>query len=714
MGTGTATFRTPLSVAAVGGRSSRELREVVAYVADVTRGSVVVRSARHADIQLEIVAPEAPRLPGDEAYELRVSGDGIRLLARTSAGLVRGTQTLRQMLPPSGSGNQPRRVTLPVVTIEDAPRFAWRGAMLDVGRHFLTVSEVERFIDLLALHKMNVLHWHLTEDQGWRLASARYPRLTEVGSWRTEVDGTRHGGFYTREEVQRVVAYAARRHITVVPEIEMPGHATAALVAYPEFGCVPAPARVPATWGVFPDVFCPGKEETFTFLQAILDEVLALFPSKVIHIGGDEVPKDHWKACPRCQARIKAEGLKDEAALQSYFIRRIAGYLAGRGRELAGWDEILEGGLPPGVTVQVWRDMEHLRSAVGQGSRVIASPTSHAYINRSPLELPLRTVFAFDPVPPGLSTEQASLVLGGEVTLWSEHIDAANLDQMAFPRLSAMAEVLWSGPRGDYDHFKARLDRGLLPRLRAMGVRPGPESQALLSLTPFVDPSGARAGVRVAGAVEGLSVRFTTDGTRPTLTSPMLTADTRFSDTGVVQIQPFIDGRPTLDRRTLTIERHAAVGSTVKPVPAPSPAYSGTGPVTLTDGIRGSLDFHDGLWQGWQGTDVEVTIDLGESRAVKAIEVGALQVMRSWILLPRAVSCTLSADGTTWDTLGEVTHDVPLQREGPEVHAFRCASLAEKQARYLRVHAKNAGPLPAWHTGAGGASWIFLDEIVVR
>ena len=717
-------------------------REVATSLCDAMKGVLVVAApgATRADVVLSLV-PRLSSSASDEAYELEVSTTGVTIRARSTNGLFWGVQTLRQLpllgtrgagrgaggrgardgarsaRPGAGGEGRGARgpsVTLPIVSIADEPRFEWRGAMIDVGRHMLDVAEIERFIDLLALHKMNVLHWHLTDDQGWRLEIARYPKLTDVGAWRTEADGTRYGGFYTRAQVRHLVDYARARHVTIVPEIEMPGHASAALAAYPELGCTGQPNVVPSTWGVFADVYCPGREETFRFLQHVLDEVMDLFPSKVIHVGGDEVPKDHWKTCPLCQARMRAEGLKDEGELQSYFIKRVAAYLKGKGRELTGWDEILEGGVAPGATVQVWRDASHTATAIRQGSHVVASPSSHTYINRSPAELPLRTVFEFNPVPPGLSTEEGSRVRGGEATLWSENIDGANLEPMAWPRLSAFAEVLWSGPGGDYADLRRRLDEVFLPRLRAMGVNPGPEDRSLLSLEPFHDATRGESGVRVTGSVEGLEVRFTTDGTRPSAASPRLLTTTRFTPPALVQVQPFINGRPTLDRRTLQLERHLALGAVVAQATPSSAAYAGTGAWNLTDGLRGSIDFHDGLWQGWEGTDADVTIDLRDVQPVSEIEVGSLQVMRSWILLPRAVSISLSDDGKSWRLAAELGHEVPQQRDVPELHAFHAKLLPGTRARFIRVHAANAGPLPAWHPGAGGKAWIFLDEVVVR
>jgi hexosaminidase len=651
-----------------------------------------------------------------EAYELRVTPAGVHITAGGHAGLIWGLQTLRQLLPTgfdSATGAPQGGWRVPAVTIRDRPRFGWRGAMLDVGRHFFPIADVKRFIDLLSRYKLNVFHWHLTEDQGWRLQIRRWPRLTEVGAWRTEEDGSRYGGFYTQDEVREVVAYAAERGVMVVPEIELPGHASAAIASYPWLGCTGEPLAIPNGWGVFSDVLCP-RDTTFAFLESVLDEVVALFPSPWIHIGGDEVPKDRWRACADCQALMRREGLASEEELQSWFIRRVGAMLAARGRRLIGWDEITEGGLPPGATVQVWRDTAFVRQVVRAGQDVIASPTSHAYINRSPGELPLATVYGFDPVPAGLTDVERSRVLGSEVTLWSEHITPANLDLQAFPRIIAFAEALWStGPR-DLAEFRARLDGDHRARLAALGVAMGPEDRDLLRLRPVHDTLTGATTLAVTRGIDGLEIRFTTDLSTPTATSPLYRDGTALPATGRVTLQAFYRGQALLDRRTLGFTRHLATG---RPVVLRTPAdarYPGTGSRTLTDGLLGSTDFHDGLWQGWQGPDLDATVDLGAAQAVREVEATFLQVTRSWILLPRSLTVWVSSDGLTWHEAGTATHTEPAERMEPFRHALRITAPEGGAVRYVRLLARSAGALPAWHLGRGEPSWVFADEIVVR
>jgi hexosaminidase len=615
--------------------------------------------------------------------------------------------------PQPGAPPTPATIILPALVIRDSPRLAWRGSLLDAGRHFFPVPFVERYIDLLSRYKLNVLHWHLTEDQGWRLEIRHYPRLTEVGAWRTEQDGTRYGGFYTQAEAREVVAYARRRGVTVVPEIEMPGHSLAAIASYPWLGCTGDSLRVPNTWGVFQDVYCP-RDTTFTFLENVLTEVLDLFPSTYIHIGGDEVPKDRWRACADCQELMRREGLANEEALQSWFVRRIGRWLEARGRRLVGWDEITEGGLAPNAVVQVWREEATIAAVTRAGHDLIASPQSRTYINRSPGELSLAQVYAFGPVPAGLTAGEAAHVLGGEATLWSEGLTTANFDLMAFPRLLAFAEALWTrGPR-DVEEFRQRLAAGEARRLGALGVSLGPEDHDILTLTPTYDSTTDRLGWHAVRGVVGLELRYTADGSAPTAGAPPYDDSIRFGGEGTIRLQPFFRGEPMLGARTLTIAPHLARGRPVALTTPSDPRYPGTGPRTLTDGALGSLDFRDGLWQGWQGPDLEAVIDLGAATTVGAIEGSFQQTMRSWILLPRDFTVWLSDDGATWREIGTATHRQPPEREDPFLWRLVVPVPAGTAARWVKVRARGYGPLPAWHPGAGNPAWVFCDEIVVR
>lgn len=447
---------------------------------------------------LELDPSLASRL-GQEGYLLSVAPDRVRLRAAGAAGLFYAGVTLRQLLPARpGTAGASREdadrpsLRLPGVEIEDRPRFGWRGLLLDPARHFLPVEFVKRFIDLMALHKLNVLQLHLTDDQGWRLEIRRYPRLTSVGSVRAESpqrgdrnagDGTPYGPFFfTQAQGRELVAYAAARHVTLVPEIEMPGHFRAALAAYPEFSCTGGPFEVRTRWGVEPDILCVGNDRAFAFVEAVLTEVLEVFPSVFIHTGGDEAPKDRWRNCPKCQARIKALGLKDEAELQSDFTARLSRFLADRGRRLIGWDEILEGGLAPGAAVMSWRGWEGGIAAANLGHDVVMSPTTHCYLDYAQAQgpgepesiggfIPLEKVYAFDPIPRAVDAARARHILGAQGNLWGEYFfEPRAVEYFAFPRAVALAEVVWSGAEGrDHADFRKRLAVHL-ERLDALNV----------------------------------------------------------------------------------------------------------------------------------------------------------------------------------------------------------------------------------------------------
>ena len=438
---------------------------------------------------------------GKEGYTLDVSRTGISLRAPAPAGLFYATQTLRQLLPAEIFRAAPVpdiAWTVPAVAIEDSPRFAWRGAHLDVGRHFMPKEFVRKYIDLLALHKLNTFHWHLTEDQGWRLQIRKYPRLTDVGAWRPQsligrqsaqrdttqwqFDAEPHGGFYTQEDAREIVAYAKARFITVVPEIEMPGHALAAIAAYPTLGVTGDSVGVGMRWGVYSDIL-NADATTVAFMQDVLSEVLEIFPGSYIHIGGDEADKAKWKTSPRIAARIQELGLKDENELQSWFIRQMDGFLTARGRRMVGWDEILEGGLAPNATVMSWRGTAGGIAAARAGHDVVMAPTSHTYLDYYQSEntgaepiaiggfLPLERVYSFDPMPAELEPQFAKHIIGGQAQVWTEYMqDPKKVEYMAFPRLTALAEAVWTPlARKDYADYRARLDVHLA-RLGALDV----------------------------------------------------------------------------------------------------------------------------------------------------------------------------------------------------------------------------------------------------
>lgn len=414
-----------------------------------------------------------------EGYKLIVSKRGITLEASTPNGLFYGIQSLIQMMPPTKE--KLAEVKIPLAKIVDYPRFQWRGLHLDVCRHFMPKEFVLKYIDYMAMHKLNTFHFHLTEDQGWRIEIKKYPMLTEIGSMRKETligsyrvskeyDGIPHGGYYTQDDIREIVAYAAKRYVTVVPEIEMPGHALAALASYPYLGCTGGPYEVATRWGIQKDVMCAGKESTFKFLQDVLDEVLALFPSEYIHIGGDECPKDSWVKCPLCLQRIADEGLKDEKELQSYFIQRVEKYINSKGRKVIGWDEILEGGLAPNAAVMSWRGVAGGIEAAKQHHFVVMTPGTHCYFDHyqadpktQPLAIGgftnLEKIYSYEPVPDSLTAEESAYVMGAQGNVWTEYIGSpSQVEYMVYPRAAALSEVVWSPKESrDYKDFKNRM-----------------------------------------------------------------------------------------------------------------------------------------------------------------------------------------------------------------------------------------------------------------
>jgi len=492
---------------------------------------------------------------GAEGYSLSVRSDKVIIKGMQPAGVFYGAQTLLQLLPvksetvlpspasvprsPVSSLRSPVSLTIPGVEIKDKPRFGWRGMMLDVGRYFYSVDFIKKYIDYLAMHKMNTFHWHLTEDHGWRIEIKKYPKLTDVSAWReatqydkstNQLDKNPHGGFYTQDQVREVVAYAKDRFVTIVPEIEMPGHSLAALVAYPELSCTGGPFKIPDQWGIQKDVFCAGNEQTFKFLEDVLTEIAELFPSPIIHIGGDECPKDHWKTCPKCQARIKTEGLKDEHELQSYFIKRIEKFLLTKNKRIIGWDEILEGGLAPNAAVMSWRGIKGGIAAAQQHHDVIMAPTTYAYFDYYQGEpylepvaiggfLPLDKVYSYEPVPSELNTEEASFIKGVQATIWCEFIHSAEkVEYMSFPRAAAVAEIGWTDPKlKNWEDFKRRLEMQY-QRYKNAGINYS-KSAMNVTYTSVKNSADGTAVVTLKTNSYQPEIHYTVDSTEPTINS---------------------------------------------------------------------------------------------------------------------------------------------------------------------------------------------------
>ncbi len=479
---------------------------------------------------------------GEEEYSLIVDVTGVLIEAKSGKGFFYGIQSLLQLIPLSGAPE------LPFVKILYEPRYQYRGMHLDFCRHFFSVDFIKKYIDLMAMYKMNTFHWHLTEDQGWRIEIKKYPKLTEIGAWRIEKDGSRYGGFYTQDQIKEIVKYASERFITVIPEIELPGHSVAALSAYPHLACKEKLFNVENEWGVFDDVYCAGKETTFEFLQNVLLEVIDLFPSKYIHIGGDECPKSNWAACPLCQKRIKEEGLKDEHELQSYFIQRIEKFLISKNRKIIGWDEILEGGLAPEATVMSWRGTEGGIQAAKQQHDVIMTPGSHCYFDHyqdenyiEPTAIggfsPLKKVYEFEPTPSELNKDEAKYILGAQANVWTEYMHTSDrVEYMVVPRICALSEVLWSAKNlRNWDDFQFRMNHHykLLHKKEINSFIQAPHGGVNRNF--FFDEMELPLEVKLQDA----EIRYTLDGSNPDVYSKIYTEPLLFKNTTTIKAQTF-------------------------------------------------------------------------------------------------------------------------------------------------------------------------------
>jgi hexosaminidase len=679
----------------------------------------------------------------EEGYDLKISTKQVLLTAKTSAGLFHGVQTLFQLLPPDIScHNLPmsfKEWELPVVRITDYPRYPYRGMHLDVSRHFFPKEFVKRYIDLIAMYKMNTFHWHLTDDNGWRIEIKKYPKLMEIGAWHVDHEDlpwnerpvqqpgekATYGGYYSQDEIREIVQYAADRYVTIIPEIEMPAHSAEVLAAYPQFSCTGGPFTVP-TGSYWPniDILCAGNDSVFTFMEDVLTEVVALFPSTYIHVGGDEADKTNWKTCPKCQQRIKAEGLKDEKELQSYFIKRIEKLIVSKNRKMIGWDEILEGGLAPEATVMSWRGVEGGIAAARQGHDAIMTPGSYCYFDyyqADPASEPkaigglttLKKVYSYEPTPGELTAAEAKHILGAQGNLWTEFIPTpAHAEYMAVPRMIALAEVVWSPKsKRNWGDFRHRMADQFI-RLKRMQVNYGKGSFKAEVNTEFDKKTNS---VRVILGSEQLDVPicYTLDGNDVKPTSTVYTGPFDVKNNAVIKAGLFVDGQLKEKATEMPLVFHHAIGKPVKYLAEYSYRYPAAGPSSLTDGLRGSINHRDGLWQGFLGNDIDLVIDLGRELPVNSVQTNFLQNQRSWIFLPITVEYSLSSDGKKYHSFNEVLNNISPKEEQAFIQPFNFQFMANSKARYIRVKAKNLGKCPSWHEGAGQPCWMFVDEIVV-
>ncbi len=699
---------------------------------------------------------------GPEGYTLAVTPDRVTIEAETPKGYFYAVQTLMQLMggkKEEGGKGQKGGSTLspssrsslsspffPACQILDRPRYAYRGIMVDVVRHFMPVAFIKKHIDLMAMHKLNTFHWHLTDDQGWRIEIKKYPKLTQIGSKRAETlighyaqnfpqqyDKTPHGGFYTQEEIKDVVRYATARHVTIVPEIEMPGHAVAALAAYPQFSCDPTKQyAVGTTWGVYNDVFCP-TEPTFAFLQDVLTEVFALFPGKYVHIGGDECPKTAWKQSAFCQGLIKKLKLKNEDELQSYIIRRISTFVTSKGRAIIGWDEILEGGLAPNATVMSWRGTEGGIEAARQKHNVVMTPGAFCYLDKyqaNPAQepitiggyLPLETVYGYEPTPAELTPDQQKYIQGVQANLWTEYAKTPEaVEYMLWPRAIAIAEIAWMpkpvGPR-NFEDFAARL-KAHLPHLDRLNVNYAKRLLDIRAETQFSDAGGpASSGsaprdaaprqlqVRLNKLDSDSKIFYTLNGKEATPASTEYLAPIALTKTTTIKAVTIPGETPFSE----TFFIHRAKG---QPYTYTEKPRTDSDTKKLTDGQVAQAPQSVREWVEVTGKDLDFTIDLGEIKPVTKVSANFLKKVLFGYFPPTSVEVALSKDGQ--DFKEAIAQPVTYPLEGPWAIMPVVADFKTARARYVRVRAKNAGPMPAALSfRPNKATTLAIDEVIVE
>ena len=610
--------------------------------------------------------------------------------------------------------------------LQDYPKFEWRGLHLDVSRHFFTVNEVKKYIDLMARYKFNTFHWHLTDDQGWRIEIKAFPRLTSIGAWRDSTienhynssprtyDSKRYGGFYSQEDIKQIVSYASDRHINIVPEIEMPGHSRAALAAYPEYSCTGSQNNVPGVWGVFEDIYCT-KEETFTFIENILDEVLELFPGKFIHIGGDEVPKTRWKKCHECQEVITSNKLRNESELQSFFVQKIEQYLTKKNRKLIGWDEILEGGLSSESTVMSWRGTKGGIEACRQGNYVVMSPGSHCYFDHyqgksrdEPLAIggytPLQKVYEFNPIPNELDVSEASYILGGQANLWTEYISSMDhLEYMTYPRAIALSQALWCSSKPNFETFFNILSNNHFSALDALNV-----NYSKTSLKPVIQITSEKTGIGIELQSEDENEEFETivhskNGKAPmkfSIQSNELLLINRTKNSRKENSYRFKSKKTGISTH-LKISNHIGLGYPIQYKTRPNAQYNYS-PTVLSDGQYGARPWRGHQWIGFDTSAILFEIDLQKKKRIRQIELSFLESNGSWIYLPKQITIIVSKRKRNFEfTMNQILTEKVKFDIG-------------KRTKKISFKIENEIVIPDEKPGAGQHPWTFIDEILLN
>ena len=675
----------------------------------------------------------------DEGYSLDIDPSNIIIKASSAAGFYYAVQSLKQLLPIAVYGDKEsdsvEKWEVPCAHIDDAPRFSYRGMHLDVARHFFSVDEVKRYIDLLAMHKLNVFHWHLTDDQGWRIEIKKYPKLTEIGSIRKhtmvkknfdQYDNTPYGGYYTQDKIRDIVNYAKERFITIIPEVDLPGHMVAALASYPSLGCTGGPYEVQGVWGVHPDVLCAGKEETYEFVTDVLSEVIELFPSRYIHIGGDECPKDRWKKCPLCQARIQKLGLKTdkehtaEERLQSYFMTRVEKFLNENDRQIIGWDEILEGGAAPNATVMSWRGTDGGVQAAKLRHNVVMTPNTYLYFDyyqsedtqTEPLAIgsyvPLERVYDFEPVPDTLDNDSKKYILGAQANLWTEYIsDFKQVEYMLLPRLDALSEVQWTRPENkNWVNFLDRLQHNI----QVYDLKGYNYGKHIFGINPEYRIIPEKHCIEVTLRTQGdAPVYYTLDGTVPTEKSTRYTQPielTENTDLKAIVVRPGM--KTNMFEKEYVFNKATARKITLNS--APNDRYTFKGGQTLVDGMIGDMGFATGRWIGFSPGDLDAVIDLGETTFISKVELGILFDKDNWIFPSDHISVLVSQDGVKYNSVADTVLVLPDQSVKND-RMIQGVAFDPVNTRYVKIKANSVKSLPAWHGAKGKPGFLFVDEI---
>ena len=734
---GDASFLLKDGVAVIYPENNRKMQDNAEFLVDYVDRQTGVKLTSHAGMPVDGAICLTLDLSDDnaEAYKLIVNDKRVCISGASEAGVFYGIQTLRKSLPVAQDIN----VNLSAVEIYDKPRFAYRGAMLDVARHFYTVDEVKTFIDMLALHNINRFHWHLTDDQGWRIEIKKYPKLMSVASERKETvvgrwysgiyDGKPYGGYYTQDELRDVIDYAAKRHITIIPEVDLPGHMQAALTAYPELGCTGGPYEVRTIWGVSQDVLCVGNDFTLQFVKDVLSEVADIFPSEYIHIGGDECPKVRWEKCPKCQERIKSLGLKSDAKhtkeqrLQSYMIQEAAKYLKEKGKRIIGWTEILEGGLVPDATLMSWIGESGGIEAAHQHHDVIMTPNTYLYfdyyqskkVEDEPLAiggyLPIEKTYNYEPMPKELTEEEQQYIKGVQANLWTEYIPVfSQVQYMVLPRLGAAAEVQWTDPsKKDYKDFLRRV-----PHLVAVYDCYGWNYATHVydvNVDMKADTVNHVLNVQLSTMADD-PIYYTLDGQDPTEKSLKYTKPFTIDQSVVLKTMAVHPDRTS----KISVDTIRFNKATLKPVVLLQPnesRFSPDGPVVLVDGRNGNHSFDTGAWLAVAGNDLEAVINMQAETILSSASVHVYVRKDAWLFDARGFSVSVSSDNKNYKEVASQEYKQMQESDSDGIIEHEL-SFDPCKATYVKIKVISEKSMPDWHWDAGKAPFLLVDEIILN